>query len=719
MSKINVGKVSPVPKGNWGGANAAYEKLNMVNYNGVLYIAKQDIAANSNIAITNTTYWMQATNNWSIGTVNTINDSTASASASISEGTNKKLINLTIPRVAFDTEIIDDTASVGDTTVTWSADKIFTMTKLFVNVANYTNGSTLSSDNIVSAINAALEDSCYIYIPAGEYEFDIIIEKDCTILLDKETYISPTEGTYCIHARNCSFSLIGGHLLSGDNTDSRDPIAKSILRLYDCHDCLIYGIDTPYSQSPAIILLKNSESVEIQQCTFDHILQSAIEIDDHCVNVAVRNCTFKNSRYRNFSGNPAYYCYFVYTGISDWEAGITPTEGLIYENNYCYNSEDSGLDTHGARNVIIRNNIVLDAVCAITAYNDNRRVKRPDGWGMDNVLVENNYCKSSKGNDPLTSYPHPFILVGAANGHSSTETGYETNPGRYDAFTNFTLRNNVFINTGTYTNGITLHAISRNVVIENNKIDFPNRTNTIYCGSSINLIMRNNQFVSKYVFKVDKSIYAEISDKVIINGNSNYFQHFNSLATPDANYSYWNTINKQYGFVSNNSNRRNVAYNGTTAITVDASYTGSLTDPFTITVTDGIAYQPNTPLLPNMKLRYSEGLVYVRDLIDIDHLTFTKSGGSLADGTYEFTLEYSDLVPLGNVVEFMKTNTSDVKVYEQLSSSSTVLATLSANTNVIGLPYANILSAYMRKCLIIDDGTFIVGWIKKAEIDIV
>ena len=136
MSKINVGKVSPVPKGNWGGANAAYEKLNMVNYNGVLYIAKQDIAANSNIAITNTNYWMKATNNWGIGTVNTINDSTASASASVSEGSSTNLINLTIPRGAFDTEIIDDNAGSGDTTHVWSANKIYNEINILRNALN-------------------------------------------------------------------------------------------------------------------------------------------------------------------------------------------------------------------------------------------------------------------------------------------------------------------------------------------------------------------------------------------------------------------------------------------------------------------------------------------------------------------------------------------------------------------------------------------------------
>lgn len=162
MSKINVGKVSPVPKGNWGGANAAYEKLNMVNYNGVLYIAKQDIVANSNIAITNTNYWMKATNNWSIGTVNTINDSTASASASVSEGSSTNLINLTIPRGAFDTEIIDDNAGSGDTTHIWSANKsavslkettgMEIITGWVLNKYINTSGSTVDMDSPSSSL---------------------------------------------------------------------------------------------------------------------------------------------------------------------------------------------------------------------------------------------------------------------------------------------------------------------------------------------------------------------------------------------------------------------------------------------------------------------------------------------------------------------------------------------------------------------------------------
>ena len=126
MSKINVGKVSPVPKGNWGGANAAYEKLNMVNYNGVLYIAKQNIAANSNIAITNTNYWMQATNSWGEVQVTIDNSLENAAIGDISTpGGNINQLNLRMPGYVYGTEIIDDTASDGNGNVVWSAEKTF------------------------------------------------------------------------------------------------------------------------------------------------------------------------------------------------------------------------------------------------------------------------------------------------------------------------------------------------------------------------------------------------------------------------------------------------------------------------------------------------------------------------------------------------------------------------------------------------------------------
>lgn len=54
-----VGKVGMVTKGAWS-SSATYEILDVVSYNGGLYIAKQAVPANT--APTNTTYWQNATN---------------------------------------------------------------------------------------------------------------------------------------------------------------------------------------------------------------------------------------------------------------------------------------------------------------------------------------------------------------------------------------------------------------------------------------------------------------------------------------------------------------------------------------------------------------------------------------------------------------------------------------------------------------------------------
>lgn len=120
MSRINVGKVSPIPKGNWIQTNS-YEKLNMVNKSGVLYIAKQDVPANT--AITNENYWMPATGGLTIGTVETVSASTG-ASATITQGENSPILNLSIPRGIAGNESIDDSAGAGDTDKVWSADKV-------------------------------------------------------------------------------------------------------------------------------------------------------------------------------------------------------------------------------------------------------------------------------------------------------------------------------------------------------------------------------------------------------------------------------------------------------------------------------------------------------------------------------------------------------------------------------------------------------------------
>lgn len=55
----DLGKVGIVMKGNWS-SSATYENLDAVSYSGALYIAKQNVPANT--LPTNTTYWQNALN---------------------------------------------------------------------------------------------------------------------------------------------------------------------------------------------------------------------------------------------------------------------------------------------------------------------------------------------------------------------------------------------------------------------------------------------------------------------------------------------------------------------------------------------------------------------------------------------------------------------------------------------------------------------------------
>lgn len=579
---------------------------------------------------------------------------------------------------------IDDLAGEGDTIVTWSADKIFKSLKPFVNVANYTNGVVLSSSNIAEAITAALEDSNYIYIPEGNYEFNIDIEIDCTMMLSDDTYISSAVRDSSIYAKGCSFSMIGGHVVSGDNTDSRvkvgngqslapGHISGAIVVLDECHDCMIYKVDSPYSQSTAVFCVNDSQQVEFVRCTFDHILQAAIFFTRHCQNVAVRNCSFKNSRYMmEVDGvTPRYYCYFVYTGSAQLTDNYIPTDGLIYENNYCNGSEDCGLDTHGAKNVIIRGNTVLQTVCAITAYNDNSRVKRPAGWCMENILIENNYCESDKANDPNTSYPHSFLFLGASNDHSGSESDYTDNVGRYNAYRNCVVRNNTFISTAVYDQMVSLHSVAQNVIIENNVFDGPNKSYIIKGKRVNNLILRNNQYVSKRIISLTCSSSGEIYDNVTLASHKtnlkNYFYIFkgnkfgadfsylsNVEDMGDINFYSGNDYNARYFMgISNSLGRRaNYLYEG-----------DMLNNTYSVTAADGIVTLQNHIFLPGMRLKMNTSYYYVKALIDIDHFSLVNSlNNPIADGTYTLSLEFAnDYIYLNRSLQIASITSNNVK----------------------------------------------------------
>lgn len=529
----------------------------------------------------------------------------------------------------------------------------------WIDVSTMVPDRVLTSDNISQAIDAALELGSLLYIPAGNYTFNKTISgKDLTIWMDANCHISTDVQLPVFTFDSCKVNLFGGQATAGDNDQSRTNIGwpaayqhdgdRSIIRLVNCSNSAVRGLYSPWSKMWAVVYVKNSQNVEITDCRFTNSLNSAIFFCQTCRQVAVRNCYFANNLYAlEGNGTPRYFCYFVYTGSTSTDDDYEPIDGLIYENNYCYNSEDSALDTHGARNVIIRNNTILECGCAITAYNDNRRVIRPQSWKMTNVLIENNFCKAEK---QYTLYNHPFVLLGAANGYSITDSGYSTNPGSYDAFANCTVRNNAFIyhvvgvttvdnpqpeDITTIRRAIQLNAASTNVTITDNVIDVRYASYAIGGSHMINCSITDNLYVDKK--GVDLGYNASIvMDAGYLDTNTSYLRE---IIKPKGMAPYLRNgtvfgggsvsgASNEYALVQGYGKRASEAFTGT--------------DTFLVTVADQVAYFPMHNLLPFLaiSLQAQDSTVYnawVGELIDFDNFEIY-APSNLADGTYILTI---------------------------------------------------------------------------------
>ena len=689
-----------------------------------------------------------------------------------------------------------------------TSDKLNANAKTIINVAGKTpDGEPLSSDNIEAAIQAALLESSNIYIPAGEYNLNTEITTDCHIYMDDHTVLYSNRKLPIFNAINCSFSLTGGVLKSGEevtgenyevynedfDNDHPDPYivgdtnlrktleydagkkrneflmtipefvtkglnnlepsdiqtlpadkqaeyaelkkvndsANTMIWLSGCHDCLIERITVPYHNNRSAIHIGNTVRVVVERCNFDKLLNSGIYIGGHNENLTIRNNVFKNCRYAweynkvytdtpigevgtddfrdvingqekwfHYEFKKAYYCHFVYSGGSS--KTHSPTGGLIMENNYCNNSEDSGLDTHGARNVIIRGNTVNNAVCSITAYNDNRRAWRPAGWNMENVVIENNVCNSKKNNNVNSDWKHPFILLGSANGHSSTESGpsgdyppYAENPGRHSSFSNCVVRNNSFKSTANTDALIHLNSVGQNIIIENNTLDYgvTNNSNTIVGTWHLGIRLCNNKYITNNKVSLGARSVCVIDDVC-----------YNSITTDEYAYlNYYRIANYAYSLRNGSTSAEgdlirypNVAQNvpfiaSGFGYKVNDLYTGDMS--FNIRVdSNGKAHIFKTVndqevmvkhnLIPFLAVNVSgevNGSAYnnnltVNTLIDVDYFTFISAPPA---GAYTMTLRKSFVDGYLITAQFRATT----NVYSSTEESATVVVSdVPANT---------------------------------------
>ena len=494
-----------------------------------------------------------------------------------------------------------------------------------VNIAGMVDGE-LTSENIAEAIGLALTQSSYIYIPSGEYSFNVNIMDDCTIYMDEQCFISSATADPVIHAQNCSINIIGGNILNGEDDDSRVAIAnkRGLIFLEGCHDSSIVGVNSPYSKANSVIWIKDCENFILEQSTFSNMLRAAMFICGHCVNVTVRNCKFTNSV--PLSGQD--YCYFVYTGSMLLTDNFEPVDGLVYESNYCSGSEDCALDTHGARNVIIRNNTVLDTVCAITAYNDNKRVTRPAGWKMENILIENNYCDSTRQNAQGRSYPHPFLFIGASNNETAL----------YDEFRNCIVRNNVFRTANNFEYGAIFNdVVSRNLIYENNTFKFyEGAVSPITFRRSFGSAFKNNRLEDGSASIYFRQFFGEVSGNVgfrydwspdfvsYVKGLNNIFPEIIAPThrTGDVFWSNGLKICTSYG------------------ICARVQYADDI-KTFNVTVANGIATVENNVYIPHLALTLSGvGSAYIKDVIDATRfLIVDRNKTPIADGSYTATIK--------------------------------------------------------------------------------
>lgn len=512
-----------------------------------------------------------------------------------------------------------------------------------VNVASLVDGP-LTDSNINGAIIAALEKSKYIFIPDGNFTLDVEISSDCTMILDKECYISPPDDGPAIYAHDCSFNMIGGHIASGEDDDSRTTANGSnpIIYIKDCHDSSITDVDSPYSKSHIAIWLRDCDNFILERCSFTNILRAAMFIWGHCTNVTVRNCRFEDSK--PISGQE--YCYFVYTGSWNFTDNFIPVDGLIYENNYCDGSEDCALDTHGARNVIIRNNVILNTVNAITAYNDNYRMTRPSGWVMENILIENNYVDSDKQIPEDSEYPHACLFIGATNATGDS----------FDVYRNCTVRNNTFRTANNFEHGaLFLNNVSRNITIENNTIELrEGATRYIRFARSFGFVLRNNRSVGAVKAQaLFNQAYGEVSGNIgfrydytttsvsYIKGLVHSFGEVYSPPTVDAGDVYYEST----------EGTDSVVIGAGFGIRARATYSDSIST-FAITVSDGIATVSSNLYIPRLALSLTGTAAinaYIEDVIDATHFKIVSAtGDAIGNGSYTATIRSAVTVRLAN-----------------------------------------------------------------------
>lgn len=507
----------------------------------------------------------------------------------------------------------------------------------------------LTSENFAQALNDTLNKTPYVYIPEGEYNFDTI---KCVTLQNKNidvlchpnaVFYQENSTDYMFHFINCSVKWEGGKIRSGisasqqtmiwalESAGGHDYYGGAFL-FDNCINNEIKKIVSPWNKLPGVLVLLNTTNTIISQCEFNYSMLYSIHILEHCVQTTIENCTFNEIWIPTNGSENTYYCYAVASGLKFLsDLNITPPDILIYRNNTVINSADTGLDTHGATNVIIENNTITNCNTAITCYNDSNRVTRPTGWIMENVTIRNNKCYSnyvySESNE------HPYLLLSPSNPNTRDEYNY-TIEGNY-----FSSKNSGSV----YGNQlITINRMS-NVKICNNIFDGQSEINVgIFVQYSDNVEITGNTFDN---FK-NNGVSVAKGSKVIAMNNSSLnltnpiiqLPNYYSYVMDNDNFNYNENMSNTYDLIKS---KGNLYYNTLLGICSNLSE-----NPTTnCTISNGTITTSNAfPFVVGMRLNINGNNAYVRKILS-DYSAAFYSSSTIPNGSTTF-----NVVPSSNVV---------------------------------------------------------------------
>lgn len=526
-----------------------------------------------------------------------------------------------------------------------------------VNISKYAADGTLDNSSFAAAFAEALEASKYIYIPDGNYDFDTIgkisVTDDIDVLCSDNAIFSRTTGTdWMFDFQQCTVKWNGGTFQSGTEgskvllyNSSVNGYNGGAINIKQCESAEICNINSPYSNLPAVIIVENSNNVNIHHCDFHKSVFSAVHILREGVNIVVSDCVFDTIYIPTNIGDEGWYCYAVCTGLrslSDKDGDIpwTPPEGLVYTRNIVRNSEDSGLDTHGACNVEISNNVITNCNTCITAYEDSNRVARPVGWKMSNVKIVNNICVSNFVN---SFGKHSYIMVACYNPDVRScenwiieNNVFETPNGSLEAkavldlqrLENVVVRNNIFTSKSNNVE----HAISvtktSNAEIINNIFEDINGS-AVIVGQGSNAIIKSNIFARcKYNISQASSTYSYIEGDDSLE---------NIHRTVKGGVPYLDVVNAPVA--TKVSNSYGIALNAA----ADGAVLNGVYDATDKTVTFASA----TYLIVGQRLAINDGsghMAYVAKIISDKKMVVT---GNITSGNVTVTPKAADIVTVG------------------------------------------------------------------------